>query len=171
MAELAFTVDTDGVSGDYASLQAAISAQITANGDLDGDGNNLTITCQSTDSSDDTTAASINGFTTSSGNEVTITGASGQRAKKDGWDASIYLLDVAATAIESNDNYITIDGLQITSNSGGFCIYQNSGTPMVVTNCRLSGGTTNFRESESGGSPTTTILNTISENSAGTSDN
>ncbi len=106
---VAITVDTDGVSGDYASLSAAIA--VIDNSQLTEDVN---VTCYATTSADDTTAIDFGSIDTA-GFRLTITlGDTNYRLYL---DASVgQPIDMTLNSIAYTFN-ITIDGLNIVGHS------------------------------------------------------
>jgi hypothetical protein len=175
MASRTVTVRPSG--GDYTTLAAAVSGEISANADLTTDNGSgsagpLIIEVQGTWSTDDTSAVTISGFTTSSANYLEIRADSSNNAVKDGWDTGRYRLVVAGTAITNEDAYVRITGLQIKA-TGTFALnlaYWDSPTPndIRVDSCRIRGnGTTNdvvgCYAYDGGSSPVVSYTNTIIE--------
>ncbi len=126
MAERAVTVDTDGTTGDYASVQAAITGELVVESDLSGTGDFLTITCQATTDAADTTAATVNGFTTAAANYVSIEAGASDRARSTGYVTSKFRMTQSDTIIMAvQDNHVRVDGIQfgltITANNTAYC--------------------------------------------------
>lgn len=144
MADLAVTVDTDGVTGDYASLNAANVGE--AQDLTDDGGDTMTITCQATAGAADTTAVDINGWTTGAGNTITVVAAITDRAVASGLDANRYRLELAPGAgvacLHSNEKYVHFDKLQIHNTSGASDSYGIASlfthTPFDISNCYIS---------------------------------
>ncbi len=138
MAALTSTVDTDGVTGDYASLNAANTG--LAQDLTDGGGDTMEITCQATDDDIDSTAVTITGWTTGAGNTIAVASGASDRASSAGISATEYLLELDAgstSVILVDESYVTIDGLQIHHTAVG-----NSGHGIrlasAITNCEIS---------------------------------
>ena len=87
-------VDTDGVSGDYASL-AAFQAGFTPK-DLDANNIKLTVECQASGGAADTALCGLTGWTTSEINDLTIRQADSDRHNGT-WDITKYRMEYTAT--------------------------------------------------------------------------
>ena len=113
MAALGHTVDTDGISGDYASLNALEAAQ---NQDLtDGAGDTYAATCQASTGVADTVSTVFSGWTTDVGEDITVIAAPGHEAIKTSYDVSRYRLEVSNDeCIYFNEEYCNIIGIQMT---------------------------------------------------------
>lgn len=88
MAALGHTVDTDGTTGDYASMQALSVAQ--AQDLTDGGGDTYTATLQATTGAVDSTGWNFSGWTTSAAFDLTLQAAVGHKALKTGIDTGRY---------------------------------------------------------------------------------
>ncbi len=136
MAALSTAVDTDG-TGNYTSLNAAEAAQEQ---DLtDGGGDTFEFTCEASSGSVDTTAVSVDGWTTAPANFILINAADGDEVLKTGWDASRYRLVVAGRSLEISEQYVRITRLQIESNAnanyGIFLEFGSNGGEVLVDSC------------------------------------
>jgi hypothetical protein len=114
------TSGTPGTTGaHYATLQAAITGEVGAAANLVTGTAILHIECSVfSGNAADTTAVTINGFTTNASYYVHIYPASRHAGV---WDATKYRLDVAnAISLRIQDNFVWVDGLQIgkTATSG-----------------------------------------------------
>ena len=111
------TVTVKPSGGTYTTLQGAITGELVANANLVTMEGILTISIEGdwTDAPD-TTAVTINGFTTSATYYLKIVTDSANRAVKTGIDTTRYILAVTDDdAIDIRDDYVRIDGLQIQS--------------------------------------------------------
>ena len=113
------TVDPGG-TGDYSSLSLAEAA-------APGAGNDIYISCASSDASDDTTTVTISG----TGDAVYITGS--DFPSNGVWDNDAYVLTTGPSPITVSVPVFTIANLQIdqTTNSttcGGIYVYNTGGT-------------------------------------------
>ncbi len=142
-ADLAFTIDTDGVSGDYSSLNAWNTAQQQDLTDAGGD--TMTVTCSATTGVADTTAMSILGWTTGATTDITVIGgdfpANGQ------FDSSAYRMTFTDVdnAMSIRENYVTVEKLQFsisgtTGTRRGINIFQqDAGNDIIVDSCIFLG--------------------------------
>jgi hypothetical protein len=106
------TPGTDGAR--YASLQAAVTGEVAAAGNLVSSSTVLSIECSLfAGDAADTTACTINGFTTDATHYVIVYAAPTSRhAGK--WSDTEYRLSVAnASALTISDDYVRLDGLQV----------------------------------------------------------
>jgi hypothetical protein len=111
-ADKSVTVKPTG--GTYTTLAGAIAGELVANADLTAMAGILNIEIGGTWSSADTTAVVIDGFTTSAVYYVNIYTVSPARHAGI-WSTSKYILAVSGgIGIDVEDNYVTIDGLQIS---------------------------------------------------------
>ena len=147
MANKTVTVMPSG--GTYTTLSGAIAGELVANANLVTMAGILTISIEGDWSGGaDTTTVDVNGFTTSAAYYINIITNAANRAKASGWDATRYALSVTNdTAIQLRDDYIRIDGLQISTPA----IDANTDSVVYVTgqvatnnyirvsNCRLQG--------------------------------
>lgn len=140
-------VDTDGVSGDYSSLSAAISAEaknlVTAD-------EALTIICQASTGVSDTANVTVNGFTTDATRTLTIKQADAERHNGVYNSSNYELATTSGECLIIQDDYTIIDGLQIdqqdTSSGTHDIIRVDNSQGVVLKNiCALtnSGGTGN----------------------------
>jgi hypothetical protein len=103
-----YTVDTDGTSGDYSSLNAAIA-------DLpDPFTDDITITCYATTSVDDSTAVDLSGLNTSASYRLYIE-AGDSNYKLRASTGGGYLLDISG-GFDTYTN-LTIDGLHVAASA------------------------------------------------------
>jgi len=107
-------VDTDGSSGDFASLDAWQSGQTGAELNLAGNNKSHIVDCQATTSAADTAAATISGWTTTPTNDLTIRQATSDRHGGI-YNDSFYRIERTGDCLSINDAdiNITVDGLQI----------------------------------------------------------
>ncbi len=115
MANLSTTIDTDGVSGDYASFNAALAAE--AQDLTDGDGDTWTGTCQATTGVADSTAAQITGWSTGSSNWMKQIAASGHEALKTGIDTDRYQM-TANRKLDVYEEYFSCINIQFSGSTG-----------------------------------------------------
>lgn len=118
MAALTKTVDTDGSSGDYASLSAFEAAEQQ---DLtDGGGDTMTVSCYATGDAADTAYMEIDGWTLSATCTLTVQGGTGETPGTS-WSATKYRLyhNNWHYAIECYEDYVYIKNLQIGNSSTG----------------------------------------------------
>ena len=146
MANKTVTVKPSG--GTYTTLAAAIAGEVTANANLVTMEGILNIEIGGTWSSADTATVDLNGFTTNASYYVNVYTDTANRAKASGWDTGRYILNVENNfAIRIRDDYVRIDGLQLTNNSpsanGRHVVYSESITAtnndIRVINCRIRG--------------------------------
>lgn len=140
MADKTVTVKPSG--GTYTTLQDAITGEVTANANLVTMGGILTISIEGDWSAGaDTTAVTVNGFTTSDTCYLKILTNSANRAKASGWDTGRYILNGGASyALNVYDNHVWIDGLQITANDTKYGVNVANiaaGAWLRVSNCRM----------------------------------
>ena len=119
-------VDTGG-AGDYASLNAAETAEDGNITLASGSDEFVVFTCRSSDDSADTTAVPFSGWTTATDNYIDVKGGASDRARSSGYDVTKYRLEVADTQIINiQTNHLRFDGIQlgltITANNVGYCI-------------------------------------------------
>jgi len=155
MADKTVTVRPSG--GDYTSLQAAITGEVSANANLVTMAGILTISIEGDWSGGtDTTAVVLTGFTTSADYYVKVVTDSSNRADKTGINTSRYILQLDSTRdFRVQQNYTVIDGLQIDCTTSGYCFEVNSAnTNIVVKNCyaRYQNGGTGYVTSNAGAS-------------------
>jgi hypothetical protein len=138
MATITKTVDTDGVTGDYSSLSAWEAGEQT---DLVAAGNIHIVSCQATTGVADTTACTVNGWTTGASNYIQIqqTGA----ARHSGtWDSSLYRLELTdSSGLYLVEDYVRVDGLQIASlapTANGRRVFLVAGQTNGANDIRLS---------------------------------
>jgi len=124
VAALTTLVDTDGVSGDYASMNAAIVGD--AQDLTDGGGDTWECTCQATTGVQDTTAVEVAGWTTGSANWMKFVAASGQEADKSGLDTGIYRFGTSGTMLDVYEDYVYFSKLQFYSMSAANMFRINS---------------------------------------------
>lgn len=117
MADKTVTVRPSG--GDYTTLQGAITGELAANADLVTMAGILHIEIGSTWSSNDTAAATVDGFTTSSSYYVHIYTAAA--ARHEGVPSNSYyrIAPAAGSALTISDNYTRVEGLQALSVASG----------------------------------------------------
>jgi len=158
LAELIVYVDPDAVGGgtgvDWTNAYASLSIMEAAEqDDFDTANNWLHVYCRSSSSTADTTNLEINGSITSSDDYIKIEGASGHRAKKTSWDASIYRLAPAASnTVNVYDNHVWFDGIQFACPTTG--IYTgniSAGSWTFISNCRNNGSSTWLAPNDSDG--------------------
>ena len=129
MAALGHTVDTDGVTGDYSSLNALEAAQQQ---DLtDGGGDTYTATCQATTDVDDTTTVDFDGWTTDATNFITITATADQHSmnRSDGYQ---FVGDVAwGHSFAITEAYTVVEGLALRNSAA----YAASAIFLNASNC------------------------------------
>lgn len=143
-ADLAFTVDSDGVTGDYPSLNTWEAAQQQDLTDAGGD--TMTVTCATSDGSADTTATSISGWTTGVGNGISVKVDPGSR-HGGAYDATKYRIELTNTnLLLITEDYVSIDGVQFqvtaTTNSHVGIFYAtgiNAANDNRVSNCIIKG--------------------------------
>jgi len=116
MAALGHTVDTDGITGDYASLNALEAAQ---GQDLtDGGGDTYTATCQDTTNVADTTGVTIDGWTTAVANYIEVVNADSHGGK---WNATVFRFETSVGGDTNihwiNEDYVRIEGIQYTNDT------------------------------------------------------
>lgn len=169
-----YVVDTDGETGDYSTLDAAIDVlnAIGGDGTLDDD---YTITCQATGDAADTAACSLD--VTMSGHTLTIQTANGEEAAKDGWKTDRYRLEVntggGAGAISIVKGAPTIKGLQIKVTFDTYerhGIYMGASEIINIDSCRIQVDDSStvcepIRVDDSSG--TANVYNTIFEGTGG----
>ena len=111
--EVVRVVDTDGVSGDYPSLNAALDYYNVNRSDLVTRNEKALINCQATTGAADTTAVAVSGITTTATNDLTISG--------DGWDGDYTrsVTNVSNITISGVDN-VTISGLRLIDSFNGY---------------------------------------------------
>ena len=154
MADKTVTVKPSG--GDYTTLQGAITGEVAANANLTAAGMNgiLNIEIGGTWSSADTTACTVNGFTTDATHYVNIYTSSSAR-HKGVWSSSYYQLLVSnATALTIYDEYVRLDGLQVgksssSANGQGVVYYAGvaAGNALHISNCIFKqAGNNSYRE-------------------------
>lgn len=134
MADLGHVVDTDGITGDYASLNALNSAQ--AQDLTDGGGDTYTATCQASTDVVDSTAVDITGWTVNAASFVTVT-ASGDM--HDGTRGNGYRLESSvayASTITLSEQYTVLVGLGICNSN------INADTALIVnaSDCIIKDG-------------------------------
>jgi hypothetical protein len=143
MADLTTLVDTDGVTGDYSSMNLAVVGE--AQDLTDGGGDTWTCTCQASTGVADTTSCDINGWTTASSNWMKIIAESGNKAIKTGIDTSRYRFNPGA-GLNIHEDYVTIEDLQIimTTITSFVPIIQivsvNSSNAILLKNLYIEGG-------------------------------
>ena len=95
----------------YTSLNAWESAEQT---DLVTDGDIHIVHCRASSGTDDTTAVTVDGWTTGASNYLTIQVDSADRHSGE-WDGTKYLLDGGdAHALTIDEKYVRVLGLQVT---------------------------------------------------------
>ncbi len=108
--------------------------------------------CRASSGTADTTAVTLDGWTTTAVYYVVIKAATGDQAVKTSYDTSRYRLEMSladAGIITILEDYVNIIGLQIyntnTTNSLAGCITQNTGTGVVnISGCRLISGNNGY---------------------------
>jgi len=135
--------DADGSSwaNAYGSLSVAEAAEDDS-GDLVTDTNTLTFQCKASSGSADTTAVTLDGFTTSATYDLTILVDSADR--HDGkYNTSKYRLEVTGRALEIKDNYVRVEGLQVqftaTNSDDRFGIKINGGDYYEMSHTIIKG--------------------------------
>jgi hypothetical protein len=147
MSNYTRTVKPSG--GDSTSLADAIADCVALGADLTtdccgtGSAGILTISIEGDWSGGaDTTAATLNGFTTSTDYYIKIVTNSSNRAAAASWDTSKYILNGGAShALTVMDNHVWIDGLQMTGDNTKYSIYVNTisaGSWLKISNCRMA---------------------------------
>ncbi len=110
------------------------------------DGNWHHVYVRSSGGTADTVAVTISGWTTGRENYILIEAASGDEAVKTGWDTNRYRLEVTdARAIDIQEDYVRVDGLQIkltsvdTNNVHGINVVLVGTGDIRISNCRIDG--------------------------------
>jgi hypothetical protein len=138
MATVTTYVDPDG-TGDYTSLSAWESAEQT---DLVSDGDNHVVKCTSSSGSADTNKVKVDGWTTGSGNTITIQGDPRCGRLVDG---NYYIQHSSyGRKLDIREDYVTVDGIGIIADTSNDAIrfYPSggkAGTSCVVKNCVIEG--------------------------------
>lgn len=112
-----YTVDTDGVSGDYSSLSLAITGikSLWNSGDLVTSNVAIVIECASSTAAFDTTPVNVSGFITSVDCSITIKAKINPKGQ---WNDSRYTIDYGSSGslLSSTLNYFYIIGIQLRIN-------------------------------------------------------
>ena len=155
--------DEDNWTDAYTSLSAWEAAEQT---DLDAAGDTHVCYVRSGSGGDDTSDCTIDGWTTSSGNEILIECASGNRHSGK-WDDSSYVWEGSGgngTTFQVDDNYVSMVGLQFdhTLGNNANAWIEVTGTNFFMDKCigRMTGGANNHFIFGTGAS-TGEIRNTI----------
>lgn len=129
-------IDPDSGTGfDYTSLSAWEAAQ---QGDLTGVRDEIAIAkCRSTSGTDDTTATMIDGFTTDATRYIKIWTDTAESYRHAGiWNSSKYVLAVSGSyCIWVNDDYVIVDGLQLSTTASNAAF--NIGSGITATNNKV----------------------------------
>ncbi len=131
--ELTAAIDTDG-TGDYPSMQAAITAE--AQDLTDGGGDTWTGTFEASAGTADSIVATIQGFITAAANFVTVVAKAGQEALQEARDAARYRRTAGLTI---SDDFVRVIGLQAFLASGATIAVISVGgsTDVRIDSCRL----------------------------------
>ncbi len=141
------TVDDTGGDGHWA-YDSLSNWESNENADLtDNGGDTMTVICMGTAA--DTTSVDILGWDTDTTNTITIktdSAESNSRNLTSTWSTSTYQLAIASatTALDIREDYVTVDGLQISTETNGNdgCIATNSTSNTAailnIKNCRLT---------------------------------
>jgi hypothetical protein len=132
---VAILVDTDGVTGDYASLDAAIDAL-----NVSGLADDTVITCQASGDVADTTAVSTIAITLN-GHTLRIQAAAGDHASLS-WSTTKYRLALSGATMLTINTSLTIEGIQIdgTATSGTQDVIKVANSAAVtIDSCLIRG--------------------------------
>lgn len=124
MAARFATVNPSG-GEDYTSFSAAEAGEQAIGANLVSAGDTLEIQAAGTWGATDTTALTINGFTTDATHWILLSTDAANRFDAGAWDTAKAILVASTTgsSIQVSDGYVTIQGLQI----------ENTGTGQVIT--------------------------------------
>jgi len=144
------TVKPAGQGGTYTTLAGAIAGELVANANLVTMAGILTIEIDGTWSSADTTAVVVDGFTTSATYYLRIYTTTAAR-HVGVWNTGKYILLVSnASALQILDNYVQVDGLQITvpaQNAADQDSIYTTGDLPNISNCIIRGSkSTTYRQ-------------------------
>ena len=135
------TVTVKPAGGNYTTLAGAIAGELVANADLTAMAGILNIEIGGTWSSSDTTAVTVNGFTTSAAYYVNIyTDAANRSGASEFSTAKYNLAPAIASGISIQDNYVRINGIQIKIAAGasGITFANIDFTSLAyIDNCRI----------------------------------
>jgi hypothetical protein len=109
----------------------------------------------------------ITGWTTGAANYILIEAASGDEAVKTGVDTARYRLDTVGDALVISENYVRIDGMQISGEDDGINISGiDAGNDIRIENCRIYNGGAGVARGIDGNDNQTNLIvaNTILEN-------
>lgn len=143
MANRTATWNPDAGEATYLSLSAAEAAEQTIGANLVSLGDTLTFQAIGSWSVADTTAATINGFTTGASNWILVNTDSSNRWVGTAWDtAKARLLPSSVAAgFEIQDDYVTVLGLQVENSNTGFGIRVGAATNVLFDACFVRGRT------------------------------
>jgi hypothetical protein len=138
LSDLSNTIDTDGVSGDYASMDAAIAGE--AQDLTDGGGDTWTGICAATTGTSDSTAIEVTGWTTAVANWMKFEAGSGEEAVKTGIDTNIYRTETSL--IDVLEDYVYFEKLQFVASSSFIMLRVNSvsaSNAIYIDSCYFEG--------------------------------
>jgi hypothetical protein len=124
---------------DYTSFSAAESGEQTIGSNLVSAGDTLELQARGDwSAAADTTACTVNGFTTGASNWIKISTDSANRWNGGAWDATkARVIPASATPFIISDDFVTIEGLQLESTTVA-CVRSNNASTFV-DNCHCRG--------------------------------